>query len=355
MDLNDGGAVHQILGRVTPGDAATENGLAIQRRLRHSERRSELFAEQIHPRLARAVRPLREFAISERSVCLFHVCEGWPARVAHASAARLGIVAYQEDAAALSVPFGRSEVVRTFERERTLRAFVTRAELALAGTEAARGALAALGFRATALLPMVPEPMERVGMPVLQRLFRDKRVNILFAGRLMPDERIDELLRAFAVYQRFVRPASRLILVGDRARVPRYYGALTRLVDELRLEQVVFPGPLDGEELRACYAEASVFVSFALDGEGARLREAMAAGVPILVGKGVADDLMLGSGVRVQGERLDDLAELIDTLATPGPLRQGVVVKQAQALGKAGLATRQLLDSLTPLLIRTTA
>src|SRR5205807_2553896 len=49
--------------------------------------------------------------------------------------------------------------------------------------------------------------------------FRDGKRNVIFVGRLAPNKRQDELVQAFALYQRHREPASRLILGGGAGGV----------------------------------------------------------------------------------------------------------------------------------------
>ena len=97
---------------------------------------------------------------------------------------------------------------------------------------------------------------ERPASPVVRRLYDDGRTNILFVGRIIPNKRIEDLVRVFAAYQRWVDPRSRLLLVGDHRGFERYFDRLRELVSELRLDEVVFTGQVDDDELYAHYREA---------------------------------------------------------------------------------------------------
>jgi glycosyltransferase involved in cell wall biosynthesis len=136
---------------------------------------------------------------------------------------------------------------------RELRAFVPRTELALGVSEFNRRELEAVGFRHSGVLPILPDLAAPLAArsAVLGGLFGDERDNILFVGRVVPNKKIEDLVRVFAVYQRWVQPASRLLLAGDTRGQERYVAALLRYVHELRLDEVVFTGQLDDDELRA--------------------------------------------------------------------------------------------------------
>jgi len=342
--------VHQVVGRAAPGDVTTEHALTLGRRLRSRGLDSELFAASVHPDLWSAVRPLAEYsrAGSPRGACVFHFAPGVAARAVGASGDRVAVADYPAAGPGELIAFGTRHAAERRRAERELEALAPRAALGLAADEAGRARLAGIGFARTALLPLLPERGSLgTGAPVLRRLLSDRRVNVLFAGELSPRERLEELLRLFAVFQRFVRPDSRLLVVGDRERYPRYYGALTRMADELRLEEVVFPGALSGEDLAACYRTAAAFVSCAPEPDGLRLVQAMDRGLPVLATAGGA------APVRLQdGWGLPEVAELLDQLARRGSFRETVLRAQRRALDAfyTRAPEEQLLLALAPLL-----
>ena len=47
----------------------------------------------------------------------------------------------------------------------------------------------------------------------MRRLYEDGRTNILFVGRVIPNKKIDDLIRVFALYQRLFDRNCRLLLV----------------------------------------------------------------------------------------------------------------------------------------------
>ena len=83
-------------------------------------------------------------------------------------------------------------------------------------------------------------------------------------------------MRSFAFFQKFVRPQSRLLLVGDHRGFERYFDRLQELVRELRVDEVVFTGQVDDDELYAYYRLADVFLCLSEhEGFGVPLLEAM--------------------------------------------------------------------------------
>lgn len=109
--------------------------------------------------------------------------------------------------------------------------------------------------------------------------FKDKKINILFVGRLDKRKGIEYLLKAFSRLSQ-LQPNIRLIIVGDgpqRQKAKDY-------VREEELKNVVFTGSVTRRDLPFHYATGDIFCSPATHGEsfGVVLLEAMAAGLPVI-------------------------------------------------------------------------
>ena len=83
---------------------------------------------------------------------------------------------------------------------------------------------------------------------------------MLFVGRCVPNKSIEDLLRAFAYYRRFIDHRSRLIIVGEYRSFVLYFDALQQLCADLKLDEVYFTGHVSQAELNAFYEIADCFV-----------------------------------------------------------------------------------------------
>jgi glycosyltransferase involved in cell wall biosynthesis len=350
-------AVHQLLAALAPGDAISNQALALQAHLRSAGYESELFVEKVHPRIATRAQPLWRYPASQPGVCLLHFSIGSAASRLFATLGQRRVLLYHNVTPAhWFLGFSPELAEACHHGRRELQALAGAAELALGVSEFNRRELEAAGFRRTAVLPLLPDLAiaERPASAVLRRAFDDGRDNILFVGRISPNKRIEDLVRVFAVYQRFVRPASRLLLAGDYRGNERYHEALLRMVDDLRLDEVVFTGHLEDDDLRACYRAAAVLLCLSEhEGVGVPLLEAMAFGVPVLAFDAAAvRETLRGGGVLLREKRPEVVAELIDLLVRDARLREGVLATQRRAVGELlSIDTgRLLLDRLKPVL-----
>ena len=188
----------------------------------------------------------------------------------------------------------------------------------------------------------------------MRRLYDDARTNILFVGRIIPNKKIEDLVRVFAAYQRWLDPRSRLLLVGDHRGFERYFDRLQELVSELRLDEVVFTGQVDDDELYAYYRVADLFLCLSEhEGFCVPLQEAMHFGVPVVAfDAGAVRETLHGGGVLLREKRPDEIAELLGRLRRDDGLRRAVLATQERAMEEIRATDFRalLLDRLRPVL-----
>jgi glycosyltransferase involved in cell wall biosynthesis len=170
--------------------------------------------------------------------------------------------------------------------------------------------------------------------PVILHMFDDDKTNFLFVGRVLPNKRFEDLIKVFCIYQRYIDPDSRLLLVGESHGFERYFDALMRLVDDLALEDVVFTGHVDTDDLVAYYMVADVFLSMSEhEGFCAPLLEAFRSGLPVMAfDAGAVAETLGGAGVLVREKRFEEIAEMAHLLVHDENLRRQVVQRQFEAL-----------------------
>ena len=331
--------VHQLLAALSYGDAIGNEALAIQRHLRAAGHESDIFAEMVHPRVAHLARPLWEYreVSSPDTVCIYHFSIGSAAgRLVHSAPDRLVVIYHNITPAHFFLGFHPHLAGLCYHGRRELETFAARTELALGDSEFNRRELEAAGFAHTGVLPIVLDLSlyDRRPSAVVRRLYDDGRTNVLFVGRIIPNKRIDDLVRSFAVFQRWLQPMSRLLLVGDTRGFERYLDRLRGLVRELGVEEVVFTGQVDDDELYACYRVADVFLCLSEhEGFCVPLQEAMLFNLPVIAyDAGAVRETLHGGGLLLQDKRPDMVAELLDRVTHGGPLRRAVLESQARAI-----------------------
>ncbi|HOG28626.1 MAG TPA: glycosyltransferase family 4 protein, partial [Vicinamibacterales bacterium] len=212
-----------------------------------------------------------------------------------------------------------------------------------------RRELEALGFPETGVLPVVPDFAHLDGPPndVVAREFDDERTNVLFVGRIIPNKRIENVIRFFAAYKARYNPRARLLLVGSYGGFERYLAMLQDLAARLHVGDVHFTGHVSDGELTAYYDVADVFLC-ASEHEGfcVPLVEAFYKRIPVLALARTAVPATLdGAGVLYDEPDPADVAALLDAVAGDAGLRERILEGQDAALDR--LRARDFAGTLT--------
>ena len=343
--------VNQLLAALSPGDAVSNEALAFQRMLRGRGYESDIFAGAFAPEMANAGLPLTEYESRTKAeaISLFHFAIGTPVADAVLRSDEPLILRYHNVTPHhFFEGFSGHHVGLTYHGARRLARFVPRASIGLAVSEFNRADLVAAGFPRTATLPLALDRQSLLEPPdpfVIER-FKDARTNLIFVGRLAPNKKIDDLVRVFCAYQRYVEPESRLFLVGDGRGFERYTRRLRELVSHLRVDEVVFTAAVTQAELNAYYRLSSAFLCLSEhEGYGAPLVEAMSLRLPVIAyDAGAVRETLQGGGVLLSEKSPEVVAELLGRVVGDEKVRQAILDTQVRALEK--IQTVDLAQSL---------
>jgi len=216
------------------------------------------------------------------------------------------------------------------------------APVAWAGSAFNRRELLDIGFSNVDVVPyflLLDHLVKAARTATAQRLvecYSDGWTNWLFVGRLAPNKRQCDVIRAFTHYHRNINPRSRLFLVGSDGGLPAYRFELEALAAHTVPEHIYLPGAVSLETLAGHYRIASVYVSMSEhEGFGIPLLEAMNFDIPVLAFKAAAvPDTLGGAGVLVNEKRYDIIAEMVEMLVKDQHLRQSVIQKQRKRLAQ---------------------
>jgi glycosyltransferase involved in cell wall biosynthesis len=333
------GAVHQVLATLGYGDAIGHEVLGIQRVLHKAGFASEIFVETADRRLESLTTDYREMvgAIDPSDILIHHFSIGSRAsRTAYAMPGRMALVYHNITPPEYFIGVHKDLVKLCFRGRRELTAYVQRAELALGDSEYNREELEALGFPATGVLPVVPDFTHLDVCPNMMSAgsFDDGWTNIMFVGRVIPNKKFEDVIRAFHVYRTRYNPRSRLMLVGSYSGFERYFTMLQALIARLSTPDVHFLGHVSNEELTALYDVADLFLC-ASEHEGfcVPLIEAFYKRVPVLAFAATAvPATMDGGGVLYDTKDPFEIARLMAAVLDDGELETRILDSQDAAL-----------------------
>jgi glycosyl transferase family 1 len=157
----------------------------------------------------------------------------------------------------------------------------------------------------------------------------------MFVGRVIPNKKFEDVIRAFHAYRTGHNPRSRLLLVGSYSGFEKYLAMLQALIAKLGTPDVHFLGHVSNEELTALYDVADLFLC-ASEHEGfcVPIVEAFYKRVPVLAYAATAvPATMDGGGVLYDTKDPLEIARLMDAVLDPR-IEEAVLQSQDAALDR---------------------
>ena len=331
--------VHQVLATLGYGDAIGHEVLGIQRALLAAGYESTIYVETADPRLEDLTRDYRDLVgqVDPEDVLIHHFSIGSRAsRTAYALPGRMILVYHNITPPEYFIGVHKDLVKLCFRGRRELTAYIPRCDLALGDSEYNRRELEGLGFAGTGVLPVVPDfsHLEVAADRTLAAGFDDGWVNVMFVGRVIPNKKFEDVIRAFHAYRTRHNPRSRLLLVGSYSGFERYLTMLHALVARLGTPDVHFLGHVSNEELSALYDVADLFLC-ASEHEGfcVPIVEAFFKRVPVLAFASTAvPATMDGAGVLYETKDAAATARVMEAILTDPALEDAIVRGQDAAI-----------------------
>ena len=354
-------AIHQLVAGFSNGDAISNESRLLRSLFRSWGMDSHIHCERtlVLPELRADTRDLADLSatLHPDDIVLLHLSIGSPANLIFQSLACRKAILYHNITPPEHFRAVNEHIAAQLARGREqARALAGVAAVNLADSAYNARELEQWGYASPRVLPLVLD-LEGIRGPPDRSVtgkYADGKVNVLFVGRGAPNKRVEDVLHAFAHYQRFVNPDSRLIHVGSFSGTESYLALLHTRIKEMGLRDIDFPGSIPDAQVRACYASARVFLGMSEhEGFCIPLLEAMAWDVPVLAhASSAVPETMDGAGVLFREKRFGEVAEMIGRLAADGPLREAVLSGQRARVARyrARDLGKELRDHLAPLL-----
>jgi len=291
--------------------------------------------------------------LDERDITLFHFALPSPMTQAFKNLPGKKVIIYHN----ITPPeffkeFGEemSRITRLGRQE--IASLAPHTHLGLADSEYNRRELEKFGFSNTDVFPLFIDfkkyhkPMN----PFVYDLYNDDRTNILFVGRIVPNKRIEDLIRVVQYYKKFISPLIRLIIIGKTTSLPAYYKALIKLIDEffIQPDEVFFTGHIPDSEMFAFYKASDVFLSLSEhEGFGLPFIESLVFDLPVIAYNCTAVPYTLdGAGILVYQKDFKKLGELVHKIKKDKDLREKVIQGQRNRLRefKSNQSRNKLLE-----------
>lgn len=336
--------VNQWVPAAHRGDAIGDSARRVRDLLRGMGHHSDIFALTIDDDLRDEVRPFAEPAAREGDITIFHFALVSVMTAEFARLPRGRVLQYHNVTPAhFFAPYDAGVFRLAMLSRDDVRTLAGHTDLALGDSEYNRQELEAMGFPRTGVFPIAIDTRritDAAPTPALDAVLDDGLHNFLFVGRIVPNKKIEDIIRLAEFYKRYVDEHYRFVFVGRTEGMPRYYNMVRALITEFQMpaDRFVFTGPVPDDDLAAYYRNASVYISLSEhEGFCVPLLEAMAADVPVLAYASTAvPDTLGGAGMQFAPKDLEFAAELLGELAYNDRLRRRVIEGQRRRLRDFG-------------------
>jgi len=331
--------VHQFLTSYSYGDAIGNEALEIRNYLRGRGIESEIFSLFYHPRYAGQIINHREYPkyASADNVAIFHFSIGSPVtKTVLRQPDRKVMIYHNITPYHFFLDYHRVLAKDCFKGRVELKNLVGKVDLALGDSRYNEAELKELGFAQTGVLPLVMdfEKFSRPVVPVIRDIFDDGRTNFLYVGRIIPNKKVEDVIRIFHLYQKHFNPKSRLLLVGEYRGFERYLSALQKMVARLENKHIHFTGHVPEEELISYFRLGHLYLHMSEhEGFCAPVPESFHLDIPVVAfAAGAVPETMQGGGLLLNRKSPLDAAALCDRVLRDTELREKVLESQRRVI-----------------------
>ena len=334
----------QLLPTMSFGDAVSNDTLAIRQMIREMGIETENYAENIDDRLpAGSVKPMREMPeLEDEDLLIYHGSTGDPLNM---WVPRLGgrkVMRYHN----ITPPeffrgYNEQAVARAMSGLQEMQLIARAFPYGIADSDFNRQDMRRLGFKCPIDVCPIVIPLEdydrEPDKDVLKKYQGDGITNLLFVGRIAPNKKQENVIRAFRYYRKYYNPKSRLFLVGSSTGMESYLGRLQGYVKALGIEDsVIFPGQISFRAILAYYRLADVFVCMSEhEGFCVPILEALYFGKPIVALRAAAvPGTMGGAGLLLEDSDPAVAAAAIDRVVRDERLRDALKIEREKQLKK---------------------
>jgi glycosyltransferase involved in cell wall biosynthesis len=345
-------AVHQLLPTAAPHDAITGQAFAWRDLLRGWGHESEIVAEDVHPDLTVSVqrtnRAGRRLLKGGRVILRYAL---WSATVEAAlrSRARLALCYHNITPGNLLRDFNPALADLCDRGRDGLAVFRGHTDALIADSSFNAADLRDAGLGEASVVPLVLELP-----PNAPRRDPNTEPIVLTVGRIVPNKRLEDVVRAFSLYQRHRAANASLVIIGSDRGFENYRSALEVLVARLGVRRAFFTGPISSEARDAWYRRADVYLSLSVhEGFCAPVIESLAHGTPVVArAAGAVPETLGGAGLVLDDPDPPLVAEALHEVASSRSTRRALFDSADQRLAElrpSALAPR-IRSALAPLL-----
>lgn len=326
----------QLLPTISYGDAVGNDAVAIRRLLVDFGYDTEIYAQNIDPRLKKGTAKKLEHLpkLNKKDILLYHLSTGTDLNYQLADYPGRKVVVYHNiTPCEYFYGYSKTNYDLTYLGREGLSFLKDKVVHCFADSEYNKTDLQESGYMCPIdVLPIIVpfDDYNKTPNPDILAQYDDDWTNILFVGRVAPNKKQEDVIKAFAYYKKYINQKSRLFLVGSYNGMEIYHKQLQKYVKSLDVSDVIFTGHTKFDHILAYYKLADVFLCMSEhEGFCVPLVEAMYFDVPVIAYKAAAiPDTMGNSGLLIDEKNPALTAKLIERLTNDKALKEAVIESQ---------------------------
>lgn len=333
----------QILPTAAFGDAIGNDAIAIYHLLQGNGYSTEIYAQNIDPRYQlKQIKPISELEqLCEKDVILYHGSTGTELNYRLQDYPGVKILIYHNITPAYFFENYSEQLYNlTNDGYEGIKYLSKHVDYCIADSAFNAKELKEMGYQCQIevcpiLIPFHDYASQSSGME--EELRKDNWTNILFVGRIAPNKKQEDIIKAFYCYQRKYKPKSRLFLVGNSSGMEKYDARLRKYSDLLGIQdKVIFTGHVSFSDILAYYKSADIFVCMSEhEGFCVPLVEAMMFEKPIIAYDAGAVSETMGNGGLLLEEKDPELtARVMHQLVQDKDLQRKILSEQKKQLDR---------------------
>ena len=334
----------QLLPTMAFGDAVSNDAAAIDRMLSGMGYKTALYASNVDPRLPKGTAAhWKEMEdLHDDDLLILHASTGDPLnRKVPTFGGRKMMIYHNITPSGFFKEYSRAAEELTEAGRRQIRKLSDQFSYCVADSDYNRFDLRQMGYKCPIDVCPIMIPFEdydrEPDRKVLAKYQGDGWTNLLFVGRIAPNKKQEDVIRAFYYYHRDYNPKSRLFLVGNDTGMENYRCQLENYIRALGLAgRVIFPGHISFAAILAYYRLADAFVCMSEhEGFCVPLVEAMYFDLPIVAYASSAIPETLGKGgLLLDSKDPQVAAAAIDRVIRDEGLRESIAAERKARLAQ---------------------
>lgn len=207
--------IHQFLTSYSYGDAIGNEALEIRNYLRAKGYKSEIFAMAYHPKYSDQIINYLDYDkySSEQNVVILHFSIGSPVSKRFLRLKdKKAIIYHNITPYEFFLDNHRILAKDCFKGRIELKSFVGKVDIALGDSQYNTDELIEFGFKKTGVVPLVMnfEKFNSDILPSFKNIFNDSKTNVTYVGRIIPNKKVEDVIKSFHFYQKYFNNNSRL-------------------------------------------------------------------------------------------------------------------------------------------------